>query len=209
MKASVAFRKGVPLERWKSGLAVMLQKQANCMLVEKLRSILLMEADFNFCNKALIGKRMKEWLQTMGHMAEEIFSDKNRTVEEGCLTKVLFYNVLRQTRKNGAICSVDADNCYDRVAHAIVSLIFQAYGIPLTAAQTMLKAIQEIKFFLRTAFGDSKHFSGVTIEIKTQELCQGNGATPAGWVVVSIAILSAHKQKGHGANCSFLYRQRQ
>ena len=117
-------------------------------------------------NKALIGKRMKEWLQTMGHMAEEIFSDKNRTVEEGCLTKVLFYNVLRQTRKNGAICSVDADNCYDRVAHAIVSLIFQAYDIPLTAAQTMLKAIQEMKFFLHTAFGDSKGFLGATIEIK-------------------------------------------
>ena len=69
MKSSVAFRKGVPLERWKSGLAVMLQKQVDCTLVDKLRSILLMEADFNFCNKLLIGKRMMAKVRETGHMA--------------------------------------------------------------------------------------------------------------------------------------------
>lgn len=63
----------------------------------------------------------------------------------------------------------------------------------------MLKTIQEMKFFLRTAFGDSKTAAGSTIEIKTEGLCQGNGAAPAGWTVVSIAILNAHKHKGHGA----------
>ena len=111
MKSSVAFRNGTPLEQWKSGLAVMLEKQANCTLVKKLRSILLMEADFNFCNKAVFGKRMMERVRTAGHTADEIFSDKNRTAEEGSMTKILFYDVLRQTRKTGAICSVDAENC--------------------------------------------------------------------------------------------------
>jgi hypothetical protein len=37
------------------------------------------------------------------------------------------------------------------------------------------------------------------VDIKTQGLCQGNGATPAGWTVVSIVILNAHKHWGHGA----------
>jgi hypothetical protein len=36
-------------------------------------------------------------------------------------------------------------------------------------------------------------------DIKTQGLCQGNGATPAGWTVVSIVILNTHKHWGHGA----------
>ncbi len=35
--------------------------------------------------------------------------------------------------------------------------------------------------------------------MKTQELCQGNGALPAGWAVISICILRAHRKKGHGA----------
>ncbi len=63
----------------------------------------------------------------------------------------------------------------------------------------MLETIQEMKFFLRTAYGDSKTFVGSSIKIKTQGLGQGNGASPAGWCVISIVILRAHGAKGHGA----------
>ena len=34
--------------------------------------------------------------------------------------------------------------------------------------------------------------------MKIQGLCQGNGAAPAGWGVISITIINAHKKKGHG-----------
>ena len=64
----------------------------------------------------------------------------------------------------------------------------------------MLTAIQDMKYFLRTAYGDSTHCAGSTIELKFQGLCQGNGAAPAGWAVISITILDAHKRKGHGGH---------
>ena len=63
----------------------------------------------------------------------------------------------------------------------------------------MLETIQEMKFLLRTAYGDSKTFAGSSIDIKTQGLGQGNGAASAGWCVISIVILRAHGKKGHGA----------
>jgi hypothetical protein len=63
----------------------------------------------------------------------------------------------------------------------------------------MLGAIENMKFFLRTGFGDSKSFAGGRISIKTQRLTQGNGASPGGWAVISICILGAHRKKGHGA----------
>jgi hypothetical protein len=63
----------------------------------------------------------------------------------------------------------------------------------------MLGAIKNMKFFLRTGFGDSTSFAGGGISIKTQGMCQGNGASPAGWAVISICILNAHGRKGHGA----------
>jgi hypothetical protein len=78
-------------------------------------------------------------------------------------------------------------------------LVFQAFGVPTTAIKTMLEAIEYMKFFLRTGFGDSKSYAGGGISIKTQGLCQGNGASPAGWAVISICILQAHGRKGHGA----------
>jgi hypothetical protein len=63
----------------------------------------------------------------------------------------------------------------------------------------MLKRIQAINFFLWTAFGDMTDFAGLMFDIKTQGLCQGNGAALVGCTVVSITILNAHQQKGHGA----------
>ena len=79
-------------------------------------------------------------------------------------------------------------------------LIFQSFGVENTAVLAMLEAIQEMKFFLRTAFGDSREFAGLTIEVKTQGLGQGNDASPTGWCVISIMILQAHGAKGHGAH---------
>jgi hypothetical protein len=64
----------------------------------------------------------------------------------------------------------------------------------------MLTEIEEIKYFLCTAYGDSTNFSGSTIDAKFQGLCQGNGADPVGWAVSSITILLAHEEKGHGAH---------
>jgi hypothetical protein len=54
---------------------------------------------------------------------------------------------------------VNASNCYDRIAHAMASLIFQAFGVSLMAVETMLGAIENMKFFLRTGFGDLTLFA--------------------------------------------------
>jgi hypothetical protein len=81
----------------------------------------------------------------------------------------------------------------------MASLIFQAFGVPRTAIESMLGAIENMKFFLQMGFGHSTLFAGGGISIKMQGLCQGNGALPAGWAVISICILQAHGKKGHGA----------
>ncbi len=99
-----------------------------------------------------------------------------------------------------AITLVDASNCYNRIAHAIALLIFQAFRVPTTAVKTMLGVIENMKFFLRTGFGDSKSFAGSSIIIKTQGLTQGNGASPAGWAVRSICILGAYGKRDTGPN---------
>ena len=93
---------------------------------------------------------------------------------------------------------VDAANCYDIVAHAIVFLVFQAYGVPEEAVQSMLSTIEEMKYYSRTAYRDSNNYRGHKVSVKLQGLCQGNGAAPAGWAVISITILNANKKKGHG-----------
>ena len=107
----------------------MLEKIFGCALITKLRSILLMEADFNSTNKIIYGQRMLQTVRRYRLMPEEICSEKNRLADDGTLVKVLFYDIVRQTRLPSGIGAVDADNCYDRIAHPITLLIFQSLGV--------------------------------------------------------------------------------
>jgi hypothetical protein len=153
----------------------MLEKVLGNKLITKLRAILLMEADFNAANKIVYGEMM------LG------------------LARVLFYDIVQQLKVPAGLASVDAANCYDRVAHAISSMIFQAFDTSANTCKSIHSAIQDVQFFLRTAFGDSSKSVGSHLDLKTQGYMQGNGATPAGWAVVSITIIHAHKKEGHGA----------
>ena len=97
----------------------MLEKMFSCALITKLWSILLMNADFNATNKIIYGQRMLHQAQKYKLIPEEIYSEWNRLADNGTLTKVLFYDIVRQTRRPEGIGAVDADNCYDRIAHPI------------------------------------------------------------------------------------------
>ena len=129
-------------------------------MVTKLWAILLMEADFNATNKIVYGDRMMNNTRMYNLMPEETFSEKNRMADDGTLCKTLFYDITWQAQVPAATASVDASNCYDRIAHTIASLVIQAFGVPTTAIKTMLGAIENMKFYLRTGFGDSKSFTG-------------------------------------------------
>jgi hypothetical protein len=138
----------------------MLEKMFGCALITKLRSILLMEADFNATNKIIYRQRMLQMGRKYKLMPEEVFSKRNRLADDGTLIKVLFYDIVRQTRLPAGISVVDADNCYNQIAHPIASMVFQALRVLKEAIISMLTMIQDMKFFLRTGFGDSKDYAG-------------------------------------------------
>jgi hypothetical protein len=194
LKTSLALHHGVALSRWKTGLFVMLEKVPGIRLLSKLHAILLMEADFNAASKIIFGQRMLHSARKYNLMPEEIFSKRQRMAGDRILSKVLFYDISRQLRAPASLASVEAANCYNRVAHACASLIFRAFSTQLQPTLCILTAIQQMQFFLRTAFGDSKRAVGLRVQLRTQGLMKGNGASPAGWMVLPITILQTHKQ---------------
>ena len=178
----------------------MIEKIPGCALITKIRSILLMEADLNATNKEIYGNQMLDLVRRHSLIPEEVYSERNRLADDGTLSKVLFYDIVRQTRCPAGIAAVVADNGYDKIAHPIASLIFQAVGVSVAAIKSMLTTIQEMKFFLQTGYSYSTNYTGSTGEKRTQGLCQGNGAAPAGWMVTTIPMIRAHKHKRHGVH---------
>ncbi len=112
----------IQLQRWSRGLSVMLEKTLGITLITKLRAILLMGVDFNPTNNTLYGNGMLTNARKHNLISEEIFSERNWMADNRTLSKTLFYDITRQARVPAAIASVDASNCYDRIAHAMASL---------------------------------------------------------------------------------------
>jgi len=158
----------------------MLEKIAGIALVNKLRAILLMEADFNFHNKLIFGKQMLDQARSNGIIPAEQYSENQSTAEDGLYGKFLQADISWQTRQLMSITSADAANCYDRVHHTIIAIIFLCLGVWGGSITTMLWTIQLMKFYLRTGWGESSRSIGGDIMRILHGLCQGNGAAPAG-----------------------------
>lgn len=186
-----SFRAGYPLLRWQHGLQVILEKKPGVRLVSKLRAILLMEADFNFGNKLLIGSRMMKQARTSGSIPPELYGGvKGKRADLMALSRRLYLDILRQKRRPAAIASVDAESCYDRISHTAASLACQRWGVPPPVMITMLQAIQRMQFHLRTGFGDASAAYSSDPDHLFQGICQGNGAGPAVWLAISSCLVN-------------------
>ena len=197
---TVIVKSGVPPDRWSIVLQCMLEKIAGVILVEKLRSIQLYEADFNFFNQFVFGQEALSALVKGGFLPEEHFSQKESMAEDAKFDKTLTADLSRQARHPATVTSVDASNCYDRVNHVIMSLIWLALlglvGFP--PIYVALCCLQHMKFYQRTGFGDSKTFFG-GLKAFFQGLGQGNRAAPASWLQLSSVLVNIYKSQGYGA----------
>ena len=95
------------------------------------------------------------------------------------------------------VASVDAAQCYDRIAHVIASLTLRAYKVPASSVSSMLEPIQAMEYYVRTGFGELSTHSGGK-DNKKQGTCQGNTAAPPTWQQISSLLVNTQKHCGHG-----------
>jgi hypothetical protein len=115
------------------------------------------------------------------------------------------FMILQQLWCSAGFASVDADNCYDWIVHPMASMVFQLFGVPTPAIESILTTIQNMHFYLRMGYGDSTGYASGSNDSsgdtrKTQGMCQGNGAAPAAWTVMSIPMIAAQRRKDHDAH---------
>jgi hypothetical protein len=106
LQATLIVKQGIILERWSRGLSVMLEKIFGCSLITKLQLIQLMEADFNSTNKVIYGICMLANVRKYKLMPEEVYSKWNRLADNVTLSKVLFYDIVRQLRMPAGLSQV-------------------------------------------------------------------------------------------------------
>jgi hypothetical protein len=129
-------------------------------------------------------------------MCQRINSQNESTAEDAKLDNKLTLDFSCQLRHPLVTMSADADKCYDHINHIIMSLLLLAI-VGTIGPVAMLHPIQSMKFYQRTAHGDSKTFMGGRCrENPLQGLCQGNGATPACWLIICSILMHCYKSRG-------------
>ena len=187
-----------PLE-WQVGVDIMIYKKANLDRVDKLRTIVLKEADANF-NDGRLGKEMMDHAERHNMIAREQYgSRKGHSSIDHAVNKRLSYDLMRSFRHPGALCSNDAKSCYDRILHSITAIALKRLGMPEPPIDCMLKCIQKMAHYIRTTHGDSElSYTSKHTHIPFQGVLQGNGASPSIWVAVSTPLLNMMRQAQHG-----------
>ena len=194
---------GIQPSRWGVALQVMLEKIAGVCLVDKLRSIQLYEADYNWFNKFIFNDGALRALELANGLPEEHFSHRGSTAEDACFDKTLTIDISRQSRIPMALISVDAAQCYDRVNHIMMGAVWLSLQVPITAVAIIINCLQYMKIYTRTGWGDSsKYFGGPDIATPFCGLGQGSKAAPASWIQLSSIIVNVYKAMGFGAKIS-------
>ncbi len=81
-------------------------------------------------------------LYEIGYVAEDQYSKRGSTAEDSKLDNRLTMDLSRQLRQPLVAVSADADKCYDRNNHIIMSLLLLAIGGDAGSIKAMLSCIQ-------------------------------------------------------------------
>ena len=190
---------GYSPKRWRKAVDAVLVKKEGVFLANKLRTIVLFEADFNYMNKFL-GKTMIQSANEYGHLAREQYGSRHQhKAIDQCTNKRLTTDLLMLLREPGVLESNDASGCYDRIQHVIAALCMRRQNVPKSAIICMFSTLQDLEHKIRTAYGDSDiTYGGPLWTVPVQGVGQGNGAGPTLWAIISSPVLEVLRSEGYG-----------
>lgn len=196
---SLPFELGIPLPRTTQCINVSLQKKGKGIKPSDLRTIWLLEADFNSAAKIhWVSRMMNGTAITNKLIPDSQYAKRGSRAIEAALVKVLFFDHIRQNKKPGIIIASDLMQCFDRMAHPVCSLVSRRLGVPIPVIQCMLLSIQQMTHRVRTGYGDSTFTYGNNKTNPLQGGGQGNGASLPLWLAISCILISMMEDRVMG-----------
>ena len=195
--AELPFQTGYSPFRWRNATDVMILKKQGLYDIDKLRTIILYESDFNHNNKWL-GKSMISHAIKFGKIAPEQYSIPGRKAIDHALNRRLVFDSVRYQKSSLALTSCDLKSCYDRIVHVPAMMAMNRAGTQPHPCKSMFRTIQSAQHITRTAFGDSNtSYGGMEgFNAPTMGVGQGNGCGPQVWAVISSVMFEVMKQRG-------------
>ena len=186
LQLTLVGRSGVPIPRWTYTLQLLLSKGKGLSTVSNNRILNLYEADFNQYKSFVVGWMAMMALHDTKGLPSEHFSKRGSTAIDAKFDTTLMVDICRQSRLPMILGSVDAAQCYDRVLHLWVLLMLIALLKNFVLAFVMLFTLQNMRFFVRSGYGDSSvSHGGLDTVWAWMGLGQGSRGAPDCWLLIS------------------------
>ena len=196
---NIPYQTGYSPKRWRNALDVVLRKERGNLDLKKLRTIGLLEADFNFMCKYL-GKWAMSKADEFKQLADEQWGSRKGYQCLGlALSKRLAIDIAAFEKSAFVLCSQDAMQCFDRISHAALAIGLKRQNLPTSAIIALITTIESMVHKVRTVFGDSSRSYGGSVQNPCQGIPQGCGIGPPGWAVISSGNLDLLRSAGYGA----------
>jgi hypothetical protein len=199
--SNVALTYGHVYDRWRKIVSVMIEKKPGLFLLEKLRTIHLFEADYNWLLGLVFGRRMVYGAEEQNHLSNGQWGARpGRSTEQPDVHKTMSYELSRMTRTPLGTLDNDAKACYDRIVMNLALMLCQKHGVPQSACLMVALALVTASYSIKTGFGVSEGTYSSTDAQPTHGPGQGSRLASALWMIISCILFSAMDKICHGAS---------
>jgi hypothetical protein len=132
------------------------RKEAGNYQLNKLRTIHLFKADYNWLLGMSFCRRMVHGAEKQDHLHEGQWGSRpGRSAHDALLHKILTYEVARMTRTPLATFDNDAKSCYDRIIMVFVLMLCQKHGVPQSVCMMAAMSLMMAEHSIKTKYGVS------------------------------------------------------
>ena len=191
---NIAFLTHSPLPRWQHATQLMLEKGKG-PAIENLRIIQLLEADMNWLLRYLWGRKLDRHAMDAGVYNEAQFASPGKLCHSAIVNKVIFFDLLRQTKQYGALMDNDATAAFDRVLPALCVVTCHQLGMPRSAQRFFFKILRQMIYTTTTAHGRSTNTYSASANPKVpgQGVIQGGGASLPNYKSQQLPVISGYE----------------
>jgi hypothetical protein len=131
-------------------------KKSGVTVLNGPQTVVLFPVDANYTFKH-VGRSMMHMAEKAKVLAPEQYgSQKLHHATDLAVNKVLTYDLMRQLKRPGGVCSNNAKSCYDLIGHTVASLAMQRMGVPKAVIDCLFTMLQSGIHEVRIGYGDSE-----------------------------------------------------
>jgi len=184
----IALSNSYVLNRWKKVIGVLLEKKSGFPVINKFRTIHLVESDLNFAMRSIWGRELMKWSEShQGFSDNQYGGRKGLQAQTAAWNKTLTCDIIRYYGEPASLIDNDAQACYDHIIPVVAAYALMRLGMPLHLVRLQIKWLEQTQYALNLNGKTLSPYSTNT-DIYLHGTGQGTGWSPPTWGSISDII---------------------